>query len=179
MPKLTRREALIAGTAVAFLMGTGITYAADPIKIGYPANLTGSLASVDGPALNGAKLAAQEINAAGGVLGRQIELITYDTKSDATAVSTVASQLIDSDHVVAMVGFLDPDSVLAIAPQIEAAKIPFITPGATSPKLPAEAGTQVFMACFGDNVRIPLKPAIDSETKAATRSDFIPASVPI
>jgi branched-chain amino acid transport system substrate-binding protein len=153
MIKLTRRGAVGLGLGTAVAFATGAAFAADPIKIGVPANLTGNLSAYEGPMLNGAKLAAAEINAAGGVLGRPIELVVYDSKSDPTAISTVASQLIDSDKVVGIVAFADSDSVLAIGPQIQKAKIPFITPGATSPKLPSQLGEYVFLACFGDNVQ--------------------------
>jgi branched-chain amino acid transport system substrate-binding protein len=154
MTNITRRNALGLGLSTALVLATtGRAFAADPIKIGFPANLTGNAASLDNPMLNGGKLAATEINAAGGVLGQQIELVVYDTKSDATVISTVASQLIDSDKVVSIVAFSDSDSVLAIGPQIQKAKIPLITPGATSPKLPSQLGDEVFLACFGDNVQ--------------------------
>jgi len=155
MITLTRRNTLGLGlgAAAAALLTSRTAGAADPIKIGYPANLTGIQASLDGPMLNGAKLAASEINDAGGVLGRPIELVVYDSKSDATTISTVASQLIDSDKVVGIIGFADSDSVLAIGPQVQTAKIPFITPGATSPKLPSQIGDDIFLAAFGDNVQ--------------------------
>ena len=154
MSILSRRGALGLGLGTVLALGAyGQARAEDPIKIGFPANLTGNLASYDGPVLNGGKIAAAEINAAGGVLGRPIELVTYDTKSDPTVISTVASQLIDSDQVVAMIGFADSDSVLAIGPQVQTAGIPFLTPGATSPKLPGQIGDTVFLACFGDNVQ--------------------------
>ncbi|AGS24419.1 high-affinity branched-chain amino acid ABC transporter substrate-binding protein (plasmid) [Rhizobium etli bv. mimosae str. Mim1] len=152
MPSLSRRATLTLGMMAAMMLATTAS-AADAIKIGFPANITGIEASFDGPMLNGAKLAVSEINAAGGVLGRPIDLVTYDTKSDTATISTVTSQMIESDKVKAFIGFADPDSVLAAAPQIEAAKIPLITPGATSPKLPLQVGTQVFLACFGDNVQ--------------------------
>jgi branched-chain amino acid transport system substrate-binding protein len=154
MTWFSRRDAIGLGlTAALSLTAATTAYAADPIKIGFPANLTGALSSYDTPILNGGKLAAQEINAAGGVLGRPIELVVYDSKSDPTAISTVASQLIDSDKVVGIVAFADSDSVLAIGPQVQKAKIPFITAGATSPKLPSQLGGAVFLACFGDNVQ--------------------------
>lgn len=155
MITLTRRSTLGLGlgAAAAALVTARTAQAADPIKIGYPANLTGIQASLDGPMLNGAKLAASEINAAGGVLGRPIELVVYDSKSDATTISTVASQMIDSDKVIGIIGFADSDSVLAIGPQVQAAKIPLITPGATSPKLPSQVGDEIFLAAFGDNVQ--------------------------
>jgi branched-chain amino acid transport system substrate-binding protein len=127
--------------------------AAERIKIGAPANLTGSQSSIDQPSLNGTKLKAKELNDAGGVLGRQIELVTYDCKSDPTVTATVGSQLINQDKVVAGLGLSDSDYVLAIGPLFQKAGIPFVTPGATSPKLPEQIGDTCFLACFGDNVQ--------------------------
>jgi branched-chain amino acid transport system substrate-binding protein len=128
-------------------------FAAETIKIGTPYNLTGNQASTDQPALNGGKLKAKEINAAGGVLGKQLELVVYDCKSDPTVAATVASQLINQDKVLAGVGLTDSDYVLAVGPIFQKAGVPFITPGATSPKLPEQVGNTTFLACFGDNVQ--------------------------
>ena len=125
----------------------------DPIKIGNAYNLTGSMSSLDVPASNGAKLAAKEINAAGGVLGRQIELVEYDGKTDAATITNIASQMIDSDKVVAIGGFTDSDSALALGPIAQKAGIPFVTAGATSPLLPTQIGDYMFLAPFGDNVQ--------------------------
>ncbi len=125
----------------------------DPIKIGNAYNLTGSMSSLDVPASNGAKLAAKEINAAGGVLGRQIELVEYDGKTDPATITNLASQMIDSDKVVAIGGFTDSDSALALGPIAQKAGIPFVTAGATSPLLPTQIGDYMFLAPFGDNVQ--------------------------
>ena len=65
----------------------------------------------------------------------------------------VAHQFVEQDGVSAVVGFTDSDSVLAAGPIIQAAGIPFITAGATSPQLPDQIGDMFFMACFGDNVQ--------------------------
>ena len=128
-------------------------YAAETIKIGAPSNLTGTQASIDQPSLNGTKLRTKEINDAGGVLGRQLELVTYDCKSDPTVTATVGSQLINQDKVVAGLGLSDSDYVLAIGPIFQKAGVAFVTPGATSPKLPEQIGDTTFLACFGDNVQ--------------------------
>lgn len=128
-------------------------FAADTIKIGAPSNLTGSQSSIDQPSLNGTKLKLKEVNDAGGVLGRQIELAVYDCKSDPTVTATVGSQLINQDKVVAGVGLSDLDYVLAVGPIFQKAGVPFVTPGATSPKLPEQIGDTCFLACFGDNVQ--------------------------
>lgn len=141
------------------LLGLGLTAVTvsvlaqgEPIKIGAAFNVTGGYSSLDAPALAGAKLAAKEINAAGGLLGRKIELVEYDGKSDQATVANVASQLIDSDKVVGAVGFADSDMALAFGPVAQKAGIPFIT-GGTSPQLPNQIGNTVFLALFGDNVQ--------------------------
>src|SRR5579872_7193979 len=106
---------IIAGILVATAIGvfSQAARAADAIKIGAPFNVTGALASLDGPALNGARLKAKEINDAGGVLGRRIELVIYDTKADAATITSVAGRLIADDGVHVALGFTDSDSLLA------------------------------------------------------------------
>jgi branched-chain amino acid transport system substrate-binding protein len=151
---LTRRIVLGSAVLAALAIASGSPASAqDTIKIGAPYNVTGALSSVDAPALNGAKLKVEEINAAGGVLGKKLELATYDTKTDPTVMASVASQLVNQDKVVAGAGYTDSDSVLALGPIFQQAGIPFVTPGATSPKLPDQIGTDIFLACFGDNVQ--------------------------
>ena len=64
-----------------------------------------------------------------------------------------AKQFVEQDKVPLFIGYTDSDSVLASGPTFQAAKIPFITVGATSPKLPTQVGDMMFLACFGDNVQ--------------------------
>jgi branched-chain amino acid transport system substrate-binding protein len=156
--RLTRRNMLMLGAGAGLALAGGsirprAAVAADAIKIGAPYNVTGGLSSLDAPALNGSKLKAKEINDAGGVLGRPIELVVYDTKTDPTVIATSASQLINQDHVPVALGFTDSDSALALGPIFQQAGVPFVTPGATSPKLPEQVGSTMFLACFGDNVQ--------------------------
>jgi branched-chain amino acid transport system substrate-binding protein len=138
--------------AAGLFAATGAS-AQGTIKIGAPFNVTGALSSLDAPALNGAKLKVKEINDAGGVNGKKLELVVYDTKTDPTVIASTASQLINQDHVPVAMGFTDSDSVLAAGPIFQQAGIPFVTPGATSPKLPDQIGNMIFLACFGDNVQ--------------------------
>lgn len=142
-----------AGLILAAGLLAGTAFAADTIKIGAPFNVTGALSSLDAPALNGAKLKLKEINDAGGVDGKMLELVVYDTKTDPTVIASTASQLINQDQVPVAMGFTDSDSVLAAGPIFQQAGIPFVTPGATSPKLPEQIGDMIFLACFGDNVQ--------------------------
>ena len=131
--------------------GTGGT--ADKIKIGGGFALTGDESALDLPAANGAKLAVKEINAAGGVLGKQIDFIVHDSQYKMDVTAQTAKQFIEEDKIQAMIGYTDTDSVLAAGPTIQAAGIPFITVGATSPKIPSQVGDMMFLACFGDNVQ--------------------------
>jgi branched-chain amino acid transport system substrate-binding protein len=149
------RSVLLVGAALvaAAFTTSEWTYAADTVKIGAAFDVTGADAALDGSALNGAKLAVKELNSAGGLLGKQVELVSYDGKTDPTVISTIVSRLINDDKVPVIVGFTTSDAVLAAAPQFTKAGIPFVTPGATSPKLPSQAGKQLFMAAFGDNVQ--------------------------
>ncbi len=144
---------LVLATLLASCAGNTPTAATTPIKIGVIYNVTGSQASLDAPSYNGAMLAAKEINAAGGVLGRQIQIVFYDGKSDATVIGNAATQLVDTDKVVAMMGFSDSDMTLAAAPIAAKAGLVFVTSGATSPKLPDQVPDYLFLACFGDNVQ--------------------------
>ena len=124
----------------------------DPIHIGAIYNLTGSQAPLDGPSLDGARLAVDRINAAGGLLGRRVELLERDGQTDRALVRYDAENLV-SLGVTAIVGLSDTDQVLAAAPVAARAGIPFVTSGATSPLLPGQVPDWLFLACFGDNVQ--------------------------
>ncbi|MBI2763253.1 MAG: ABC transporter substrate-binding protein [Chloroflexi bacterium] len=149
-----RLGAVIAAASITLTAcggGTGST--GDKIKIGGGFALTGDESALDLPAANGAKLAVKEINAAGGVLGKQIDFIVRDSQYKMDVTAQTAKQFIEEDKIQAMIGYTDTDSVLAAGPTIQAAGIPFITVGATSPKIPAQVGDMMFLAAFGDNVQ--------------------------
>ena len=148
-PEATAAAAPTAGAAAT----SAPAASGEPIKVGGGFALTGDESSLDLPAANGAKLAAKEINAAGGVLGRPIDLVVHDTQYKMDVTAQVAKQFIEQDKVISVVGFTDTDSVLASGPTIQGAGIPFITAGATSPKIPTQVGDKMFLACFGDNVQ--------------------------
>jgi branched-chain amino acid transport system substrate-binding protein len=123
------------------------------IKLGGGFALTGDESALDLPAANGAKLAVKEINAAGGVNGSQIDFIVHDSQYKMDVTAQTAKQFVEQDKVPLFIGYTDTDSVLASGPTFQAAKIPFITVGATSPKIPSQVGDMMFLACFGDNVQ--------------------------
>lgn len=129
----------------------GTAGAVAPIKIGALYNLTGDMAPIDVPALEGARLKAKLINQAGGLLkGRPVELVAIDTKTDLKAAAAAADTLI-AQGVVAAMGYGDSNFVLAAAPAFQKRGLPFVTSGATLPDLPRRVGNCLFMAAFGDH----------------------------
>lgn len=127
--------------------------AGEPIKIGGLYSVTGGMSSIDAPGLNGMQLAAKEINEAGGVLGRPIEIISIDGQTDQTAVTNAVSEMINVHEVVAIGGLNDSTFALAAGPIAQEAGIPFVTAGATLPTLPEQIGDYFFMTPFGDDAQ--------------------------
>ena len=123
-----------------------------PVRIGAIYNLTGDQSSLDSPSLDGARLAVERINARGGLLGRRVELLERDGQTNEADVRRAAASLVASG-VSAIVGLSDTDQVLAAAPIAARAGVPFVTSGATSPRLPGEVPNWLFLACFGDNAQ--------------------------
>lgn len=123
-----------------------------PIRIGAIYSLTGGQAVLDAPSLDGARLAVDRINAHGGLLGRRVELLERDGQTSERAVSRAAASLVASG-CSAIIGLSDGDQVLAAAPIAARAGVPFVTSGATSPRLPGEVPDWLFLACFGDNTQ--------------------------
>ncbi len=101
--------------------------AAEPIRIGGIFSVTGPASFLGEPERNTAKMLEEDLNAAGGLLGRKIEVIVYDDEYDATKAVTAVDRLIKRDRVVAVVGPSGTGSTLAIVPKIEEAKIPLIS----------------------------------------------------
>jgi len=148
-----RRLAAAAAVTALVLAACSGGGSGDKIKIGGGFALTGDESALDLPAANGAKLAVKEINDAGGVLGKQIDFIVHDSQYKMDVTAQTAKQFVEQDKVEAMIGYTDTDSVLASGPTFQSAGIPFITVGATSPKIPDQVGDQMYLAAFGDNVQ--------------------------
>ena len=138
---------------IVLLFIIGCEKKTETIKIGAIYNLQGSQMFLDFPSSEGAKLAINELNKAGGILGRKLELVLLDGKTDIPTIKAAAKQLVEKDKVSAIIGFSDTDMVLAAAPIAAEAKVVFITSGATSPRLPQQVKDYLFLACFGDNVQ--------------------------
>jgi branched-chain amino acid transport system substrate-binding protein len=121
------------------------------IKIGVLMNLTGPWASIDGPAWNSIQLAVKNINDAGGLLGKQVKAICIDTKADEAETVSAVVRLCEEEKVNAIIGYCDTHWVLTAAPIARDYGIPFVTAGATHPRIPERSGA--WLACFGDNAQ--------------------------
>jgi branched-chain amino acid transport system substrate-binding protein len=123
--------------------------AQETIKIGEFASLTGKEATYGQTVNKGTRLAFEEANASGGVLGRKLELLTEDDQSKPGESATVVKKLISRDKVVAILGELTSGRTLEAAPVAQAAKIPLVSPGATAVEVTAK-GNYIFRVCFID-----------------------------
>jgi branched-chain amino acid transport system substrate-binding protein len=121
----------------------------DVIKVGEFASMTGSEATFGQSSHKGTQLAIDDLNAAGGVLGKKLELHMEDDQSQAGQPATVVRKLISSDGVVAILGEVASSRSLEAAPICQENKIPMISPSSTNPKV-TETGDYIFRVCFID-----------------------------
>ncbi len=120
-----------------------------PIKIGHYASLTGAEATFGQQVDKGIKLAVEEINAAGGINGRKLELITEDTQSQTQPSINAAEKLIGKDNVVCLLGEVASSRSLAAADVAQRSKVPMLTPASTNAKV-TQKGDYIFRICFID-----------------------------
>ena len=126
---------------LAAMIWTIWAQAAEPITVLAPFNLTGPQAALGAPCYKGAELAVEKLNAAGGVLGRPIELIPIDTASEVSRTTNeLKSALERYPNATAGIGYTDSTYALDAGRVFQKAGIPFITPGATAPDLPHQVG---------------------------------------
>ena len=121
------------------------------IKIGYFGPLTGGTAQAGQAALNGVQIAVNELNEAGGVLGKQLEIVSYDDKSSPEEAVKAATKLVQVDKVNAIVGSLHSANVQAAAPVIEEAKTICVA-GGTSPTWLEQGYTYLFRSISNSSV---------------------------
>ena len=128
---------------------TASTGGGDTIKVGVYGDLTGQTSSFGQSTKNGIELAVEEINAAGGVGGKKIQLVIEDDQGRPEQAKTVVQKLISQDKVQAVLGEVASTNSLAAAPVAQEAKIPMISPSSTNPKV-TEVGDYISRVCFID-----------------------------
>ncbi len=152
-----RKSTFLKGTftlaAVALTLGgfTGCDKGGggNEIIVGEFASLTGKEATFGGSSHEGTVLAIEELNAAGGVLGKKFKLITEDNQSKAGESATVVNKLISKDGAVAILGEVASSRSLEAAPICQSNGVPMISPSSTNPKV-TETGNFIFRVCFID-----------------------------
>src|SRR5499427_6276444 len=118
--------------------------AQDTIKIGVTQPLTGAFAASGNYVAQGAKIAEEEINKAGGVLGNKLQLIIEDNKSNPTEAVATAEKLINSDKVPVMMGAWSSTLTLAVMPKLEEYKVPMLVETSSSGKITTSGNPYVF-----------------------------------
>lgn len=149
--KLLMVVAVLALLVPAVACGPG---PAETIKIGVLLDLTGDLGSMGVRILNGARLAADEINAAGGVLGKQVELVEEDGATDPATGFDRVKKLVLVDGVEVITGPMITGASLLSIPYADEQDVPLITPSATGIQLSEEEGTEwFFRTCLRDDAQ--------------------------
>ncbi|MCA1325896.1 ABC transporter substrate-binding protein [Herbaspirillum sp. alder98] len=171
-----KTQALVA----AALMSLAVSVqAADPIKIGVTGPYTGGSAPMGASMRDGVKLAVAEINAQGGLLGRQVQLIERDDEAKNERGVQIAQELINKEKVVATVGFINTGVALASQRFYQEAKIPVLNNVATgsviTKQFEKDKDNYVFRTSASDQIQAKMiaDEAIDKQkfTKVAILAD--------
>ena len=155
---MNRRTLALSALALATM--TSLALAADPIKIGLSGPLTGGSSSMGVSMRDGVKLAVDEINAGGGVIGRKIELIERDDEAKNERGVQIAQELINKEKVVATVGFINTGVALAAQRFYQEAKIPVMNNVATGSLITKQFADQpanyIFRNAAHDGIQAPM-----------------------
>jgi branched-chain amino acid transport system substrate-binding protein len=147
MKKCTLLSAVLA--AGILISGCSKSDPNTTIAIGEYASLTGKEAAFGQSSHKGTLLAVEEINAAGGLLGKKVNLISEDNRSTPGESATIAKKLITRDKVVAVLGEVASGRSLEAAPVCQENKIPMVSPSSTNPDV-TKQGDYIFRVCFID-----------------------------
>jgi branched-chain amino acid transport system substrate-binding protein len=159
------KRVILALIGLAALLIPGQSIAQQPIKVGYPMILSGPGALFGEPALKGAQMFVEEINAKGGVLGRKIELIPRDTKGNADEAVRVSRELILKDNVDFLVGTLTSAEGPAVSTIAKENKIVFIAPIPKTDQLTAPANLHPYVFRTASNTTIEGRTAAEIMAK--------------
>ena len=146
--------AMIILLMAGMLAGCGNS-ASNEIKIGVLNEMTGGNATFGTSSANGAKMAIKEANAKGGILGKQIQAVIADNKSEPSEAANAMTKLATQDRVVAVTGTFSSSNAIAASNVAEASKLPYMAIGATNPKVTVDEKSgkvknYTFRVCFID-----------------------------
>jgi branched-chain amino acid transport system substrate-binding protein len=141
--------AALLSVGVIAVAACGKRGAGDEIPVGEYGSLTGGTATFGQSTNNAVKMAFDEINGAGGVLGKKLKLYVEDDQSKPEEAATAATKLVNQNHVTALLGEVSSSRSLAAAPIAQAAQIPMVSPSSTNPRV-TQVGDYIFRVCFID-----------------------------
>ncbi|WIY84132.1 ABC transporter substrate-binding protein [Propionimicrobium sp. PCR01-08-3] len=145
-----------ATLSLSLLAGCGGSDGADSdvVKVGVNYELSGNVATYGDASVKGVEMAFEEINAAGGINGKQVEMVKYDTKSEPAEATTLATKLMTQDKVVTVIGPATSGSFKATIPVANQNEIPVVSGSATAEDTTVSNGQvqeYAFRTCFSDN----------------------------
>ena len=141
---MTARSLKTLGAVLGAMLLAGAAQAQDTIKIGVTQPLTGAFAASGNYVTQGAQIAEEEINKAGGVLGKKIQLVIEDNKSNPTEAVATAEKLIVRDKVPVMLGAWSSTLTLAVMPKLEEYKVPMVVETSSSGKITTSGNPYIF-----------------------------------
>lgn len=176
-----KRILVLVATALLVLSGLTACTSTDKgtIKIGVNVELTGEAAVYGQPEKKAIELAVKEINDAGGILGKQVEAIYYDTKTDGAESTSNVTKLATEDKVVAIIGAAISGTTMAAAPVANQYQVPMITPSGSNAKVTNDGTTVypfVYRACFIDPFQGVVIANFSSTELGATKAAVIGSS---
>ena len=146
-------SAILVGALTATLFSSVAQAGEDHIKVGGLFALTGWFDSYDVAGSKGFELALEEINAAGGIDGHEVEYVSYDTTSDLATATSLTTKLIEQDNVDVLVGMNDPNTDIACGIIAQEYGIPSLATVSTLPYTQERVGDTAFLVPYGDNVQ--------------------------
>ncbi|MBM3555572.1 MAG: ABC transporter substrate-binding protein [Alphaproteobacteria bacterium] len=146
-----RRLGAVLSLFGAMVLGAGAALAADPIRIGAPLILSGTGAFVGSASKNAMEMVGERVNAAGGIGGRKIEFLFYDTEAKPDVAVRMVKRLIESDNVTAIVGVSSSWEALPVLPIVEKAEVPTLIPASTD-QIVEPVRKWVFKTPAGDRI---------------------------
>src|SRR6476660_518704 len=149
------RRIAAAGASLGLLLTLTCSKSGAPgddreILVGEYSSMTGTTATFGQSTDQAIRMAVDEINAAGGVLGKRLRILLEDDQSKPEEAATAATKLINRNHVVAMLGEVSSSRSLAAAPICQANRVPMVSPSSTNPRV-TQVGDYIFRVCFIDS----------------------------
>lgn len=183
--KISRRG-LLGGTAAVAVAGTLAACSASPeggegadgdtIKLGLNYELSGDVATYGQASVLGVKMAVDEVNEAGGIDGKQIQLVEVDNKSDAAEATTLATRLMSQDGVLAAMGPATSGNFKATIPVAEDNQIPVVSGSATADDVTVDANgvkEYAFRICFNDSFQGTIMAKFAAENLGASNAVIV------